>query len=140
MFDRIVGLNSEYTVTNQGFDFDPLEFLKRFSGCGNFAITTELFGQCIVIHLLLCHICCGSVLGLVFQSRGSAAPAWLRYLGLREILFIAEVVIAVLGNRIGRWNYNMLVTVIRLYNDNLKYNTFAVDINNACVIIFGMGN
>jgi hypothetical protein len=140
MFDGIVGLNSEYTVTNQSFDLDSLEFFKRFSGCGNFAITTEFLGQCIVIHFFLCYICCGSVLGLIFRSRGSAAPAWLRYLGLREIFFIAEVVIAVLGNRIGRWNYNVLVTIVRFYNGNSKRNIFAVNINNACVTIFDVSN
>jgi hypothetical protein len=85
-------------------------------------------------------MCCGSVFGLIFRFRGSAAPAWLRYFGLREIFFIAEVVIAVLGNRIGRWNYGVLVTIIRLYNGNSKRSTFAVNINNACVIIFGMSN
>jgi hypothetical protein len=140
MFDGIVGFNSEYTVTNQGFDLNPLEFLKRFSGCGNFAITTEFLGQCIVIHLLLCYMCCGSIFGLIFRFRGSAAPAWLRYFGLREILFIAEIVIAILGDKIRRWNYNVLITIIRLYNDNSKRNTFAVNINNACVTIFGVGN
>jgi hypothetical protein len=85
-------------------------------------------------------VCCGNVFGLIFRSRGSAAPAWLRYFRLREIFFIAEVVIAILKDRIRRWNYNVLVTVIRLYNGNSKYNIFAVNINNACVTIFGVGN
>jgi hypothetical protein len=140
MFDGIIGFNPEYTVINQGFDLDPLGFFKRFSECGNFAITTEFLGQCIVIHFLLCYMCCGSVLGLIFQPRGSAAPAWLRYFGLREIFFIAGIVIAVLRNRIGRWNYNVLVIIVSLYNGNSKRNIFAVNINNACVTIFGVGN
>jgi hypothetical protein len=85
-------------------------------------------------------MCCGNIFKLIFRSRGSVAPAWLRYFGLREIFFIAEVVITVLGDRIKRWNYNVLVIIVKLYNGNSKRNILAVNINNACVTILDMGN
>jgi hypothetical protein len=85
-------------------------------------------------------MCGRHVFGLVLGFEGSAAPAWLRGLGLRGIIFVLVIVVirALMDDGAGGWFHNMFVAVVWFYDCNPEYDRFAVDFDNACVIVVGI--
>jgi hypothetical protein len=85
-------------------------------------------------------MCGRHVLGLVLGSEGSAAPAWLRGLGFRGIIFVLVIVVirALMNDGAGGWFHNVFVAVVWFYDCNPKYDRFAVDFDDACVTVIGM--
>jgi hypothetical protein len=85
-------------------------------------------------------MCGRHVLGLVLGFEGSAAPAWLRGLGLRGVIFVLVIVVirALMDDGARGWFYNVFVAIVWFYDCNPEYNRFAVDFDNACVIVVGI--
>jgi hypothetical protein len=85
-------------------------------------------------------MCERHVFGLVFGSEEFAAPAWLRGLGLRGVIFVLVIVVirALMNDDAGGWFYNVFVAVVWFYDYNSEYNRFVVDFENACVTVVGM--
>jgi hypothetical protein len=84
---------------------------------------------------------CGKhVLGLVFGSEKFAAPAWLRGLGLRNVIFILIIVVirALVDDGAKGWFHNVFVTIVWFYDCNSECNRFTVDFDDACVAVVGI--
>jgi hypothetical protein len=62
----------------------------------------------------LCYICGRHVLGLILGFEGSAAPAWLRGLGLRGVIFVLVIVVirALMDDGAGGWFHNVFVAMV----------------------------
>jgi hypothetical protein len=59
-------------------------------------------------------MCEKHVLGLVLGSKESAAPAWLRDLGLKGVIFVLVIVVtrAFMNDDAGEWFHNVFVAVV----------------------------
>jgi hypothetical protein len=137
---EIVPFNAEYAVSNKSFDFSPLKCFKRFARNDYLFFLTQFFGQYHIIHLFLCYICERHVFGLVLGFEGFAAPAWLRGFGLRGIIFVLVIFVirALMNDGARGWFHNVFVAIVWFYDYNPEYNRFAVDFDDACVIIVGI--
>jgi hypothetical protein len=114
MFGEIVPFNAKYAVSNKPFDFSPLECFKRFARGGYSFFLTQFLGQYYIIYFFLCHICGRHVLGLILGFEGFAAPAWLRDLGLRNVIFVLIIVVirAFMNDGTEGWFYNVFVIMV----------------------------
>jgi hypothetical protein len=87
---------------------------ERLARDGYSSFLTQFLGQYYIIHLFLCHICGRHVLGLILGFEGFAAPAWLRDLGLRSVIFVLVIVVirALINDDAGGWFYSMFVAIV----------------------------
>jgi hypothetical protein len=85
-------------------------------------------------------MCGRHVLGLVLESEGFAAPAWLRGFGLRGVIFVLVIIIirALMNDGAEEWFHNVFVAMVWFYDCNPEYDRFAVNFDNACVTVVGI--
>jgi hypothetical protein len=85
-------------------------------------------------------MCERHVFELVLEFEGSAAPAWLRGLGFRGVIFVLVIVVirALMNDGAGGWFHNVFVAMVWFHDYNSEYNRFAVDFNDICVTVVGI--
>jgi hypothetical protein len=85
-------------------------------------------------------MCERHVFGLVLGFERFAAPAWLRGLELRGVIFILVIVVirAFMNDGARGWFHNMFVAMVWFYDYNSECDRFAVDFDDACVTVVGI--